>query len=61
MLLINGETKEDLSLYLPMTAHDGILITDGNGLIIYANSAVLSIFKIFGIGNIVNRGIYDGR
>lgn len=46
-------------IYRPLSARDGIIILDGHGQIIYANAAATSIYKIFGVGRIIGRKVYD--
>ena len=42
-----------------LTARDGMMIIDRHGLILYANSSAVSVYKRLGIGRIVGRRIYD--
>jgi len=47
------------SVFRPLTTRDGILIIDDRGRVIYANDAAASIYKLFGVGRIVGRRVYD--
>lgn len=58
-LLTHARSPFDVKLYRPLSASDGIIITDERGKIIFANAAASSIYKVLGIGRIVGRHIYD--
>lgn len=58
-LLASREEPVTDERYCPLSAHDGILVIDGRGQVIYANAAAVSIYKILGIGRIVGRRTHD--
>lgn len=45
--------------FRPLTAREGIIILDDRGRVVYANAAAASIYKLFGVGRIVGRRVYD--
>lgn len=47
------------AVFRPLSARDGIIIVDEHGRVVYANTAAASIYKVFGIGRIVGRRVYD--
>ncbi|MBP2655748.1 MAG: pdtaS [Firmicutes bacterium] len=47
------------AVYRPLSAQEGVIIVDERGEIIYANAAASSLYKVFGLGRIVGRRVYD--
>jgi two-component sensor histidine kinase/PAS domain-containing protein len=47
------------TVYRPLSAREGIIIVDDRGRVVYANAAAASIYKLFGVGRIVGRRVYD--
>ncbi|MBP2651134.1 MAG: pdtaS [Firmicutes bacterium] len=46
-------------VYRPLSAQEGIIIVDERGQIVFANAAASSLYKVFGLGKIVGRRVYD--
>jgi two-component sensor histidine kinase/PAS domain-containing protein len=59
LLLTSPRTGFAETLYRPLSARDGIVIVDERGQIVFANTAATSIYKVFGLGRIVGRRVYD--
>lgn len=59
--LLTGERLAENKYYRPLSASDGVIIVDASGTIIFANPAADSIYKVFGVGNIVGQKILDRR
>jgi two-component sensor histidine kinase len=59
LLLSNGKAQTGNSLYRFLSASDGVMIVDGDGKILYANSTADSIYKVLGISNITGRRVYE--
>ncbi|MDR3589968.1 MAG: histidine kinase N-terminal domain-containing protein [Negativicutes bacterium] len=59
MLLTSPRSGSAETMYRPLTTRDGIIIVDERGQIVFANAAASSIYKIFGLGRIVGRRIYE--
>ncbi len=47
------------TVYRPLSAREGIIILDDRGRVVYANTAAASIYKLFGVGRIIGRRVYD--
>jgi two-component sensor histidine kinase/PAS domain-containing protein len=47
------------TVYRPLSVREGIIILDDRGRVVYANTAAASIYKLFGVGRIVGRRVYD--
>ncbi|MDT8900030.1 sensor histidine kinase [Anaeroselena agilis] len=47
------------TVYRPLSAREGIIILDDRGRVVYANTAAASIYRLFGVGRIVGRRVYD--
>lgn len=58
-MLLNAKLPIDKELYRPLSASDGIIITDKRGKIVFANTAVSSIYKVLGVGKMVGHHIFD--
>jgi two-component sensor histidine kinase/PAS domain-containing protein len=59
LLLTSLRAPVSGSVYRPLSARDGIIILDNHGQIICANAAATSIYKVFGVGRIIGRRVYD--
>ncbi|MBP2644942.1 MAG: signal transduction histidine kinase [Firmicutes bacterium] len=59
-LLLTSHRMEAVgNVYRPLSAQEGIIIVDDRGQIIFANAAASSLYKVFGLGKIVGRKVYD--
>ncbi|MBP2632719.1 MAG: signal transduction histidine kinase, partial [Firmicutes bacterium] len=58
-MLLNAKLPIDKELYRPLSASDGIIITDKRSKIVFANTAVSSIYKVLGVGKMVGHHIFD--
>ncbi len=58
-LLLNVKLPIDTELYRPLSASDGIIITDKRSKIVFANTAASSIYKVLGVGKMVGHHIFD--
>ncbi len=47
------------TLYRSLSASDGVMVVDGEGKIIYANSTADSIYKVLGVAQITGRWVYE--
>lgn len=47
------------TVYRPLSVREGIIILDDRGRVVYANTAAASIYKLFGVGRIIGRRVYD--
>jgi len=59
LLLTAARADSAAPIFRPLSARDGIIIVDGRGAVVYANAAAASIYKIFGVGRIVGRRVFD--
>lgn len=59
ILLSDIDKSYDRHIYRSLSASDGILIIDEQGLIVFANAAGSSVYKILGVGSIIGKHIYD--
>ncbi|MDR3566061.1 MAG: histidine kinase N-terminal domain-containing protein [Negativicutes bacterium] len=59
MLLTSPRGATAETIYRPLTTREGIIIVDERGEIVFANAAANSIYKIFGLGRIIGRRIYE--
>ena len=58
-MMTNVKLPIDKDLYRPLSASDGIMITDKRNKITFANTAAVSIYKVLGVGNIVGHHMFD--
>lgn len=58
-MLLNSKLPIDRELYRPLSASDGIIITDKRSKIVFANTAASSIYKVLGVGKMVGHHIFD--
>jgi two-component sensor histidine kinase len=59
VILVNARKPIDADLYRPLSASDGIIITDQNNRIIFVNTAVVRIYKVLGVGNLIGYHMFD--
>lgn len=59
MLLTSPRVGTAETIYRALTTRDGIIIVDDRGQIVFANAAASSIYKVFGLGRIIGRRIYE--
>lgn len=59
MLLASPRVGTAETIYRALTTRDGIIIVDDRGQIVFANAAASSIYKVFGLGRIIGRRIYE--
>lgn len=60
-MLVTGDTVSEPRAYRPLTARDGIIIVDRHGLIVFANEAAATIYKMLGVGQLVGRRAGERR
>lgn len=63
MLVTGSDGGENLpaSAQQALTARDGVIIVDRHGMIVFANEAAASIYKMFGVGRLVGRRASERR
>ena len=59
VILVNARKPLDKELYRPLSASDGIVITDRHNRIIFANTAAVRIYKVLGVGNLIGCHMFD--
>jgi two-component sensor histidine kinase/PAS domain-containing protein len=59
MLLTSPRSGTVDAIYRPLSNRDGIIIVDERGQIVFANAAAASIYKVFGLGRMTGRRIYE--
>ena len=60
-MLINARKPIEPSLYRPIGASDGILITDAYNRIVFANEAAGHIYRVLGVGSLLGLHIFDRK
>lgn len=59
LLLRNPRRQLNPEMFAPMSASDGILLTDQYNRITYATTAALRIFRVLGVGSLVGAHLFD--
>lgn len=59
IILVNARKPLDPELYRPLSASDGIIITDKHNRIIFANTAAVRIYKVLGVGHLIGYHMFD--
>ena len=59
LLLKNPRQERNLAQFAPLSASDGIIITDGSSRITFATTAALRIFRVLGVGSLVGGHLFD--
>lgn len=59
IILINARKPLDPELYRPLSASDGIIITDKHNRIIFANTAAVRIYKVLGVAHLIGFHMFD--
>lgn len=59
LLMQNLHMQLDKDMYRPLSANDGIIITNKHSKIKFANSAATSIYKVLGVGRMIGYHIFD--
>lgn len=58
-LVTSSNLTSSTTLYRSLSASDGVMIVDGEGKIMYANSTIDSIYKVLGVPKIAGRRVYE--
>ena len=58
-MISNAKFPLDHEVYRPLSASDGIIITDKHGKITFANIAARSIYKVLGVGEMLGHHMFD--
>lgn len=58
-IMVNARKPLDADLYRPLSASDGIIITDKHNRIIFANTAAVRIYKVLGVGHLIGYHMFD--
>ena len=61
LLLKNARKHLDPAMYQPLSASDGIVITDQFNRITFATMAATRIFRVLGVGNLVGGHLFDRK
>ena len=59
LVLINARKKLERDMYRSISSSDGIIITDKNNRIIFANLAAVRIYKVLGAANLIGCHLFD--
>jgi two-component sensor histidine kinase len=59
VVLVNARKVLDKDMYRPLSASDGIIITDKYNRIVFANTAAVRIYKVLGVGNLIGYHMFD--
>src|SRR5664280_2285796 len=59
MLLVSDYDPQKPFVYRPLFSQDGILAVNERGQIIYANSAAVNIYRVLGVGRLLDRRIHE--
>jgi len=60
-MLVNSRKPIEPTLYRPIGASDGVLITDAYNRIIFANEAAGHIYRMLGVGNLLGMHFFDHK
>lgn len=58
-MLVNARKALEPSLYRPIGASDGVLITDEHSRIIFANEVAGHMYRVLGVGNLLGLRLFD--
>ena len=61
LLLRHARKHLDPAMYEPLSASDGIIITDQYNRITFATTAATRIFRVLGVGNLVGGHLFDRK
>ena len=61
MLLKNARKHLDPAMYEPLSASDGIIITDAFNRITFATTAATRVFRVLGVSNLVGGHLFDRK
>lgn len=59
MLLVSDYDPQNALVYRPVFSQDGIMAANERGQIIYANAAAVGIYRILGVGRLLDRRIHE--
>ncbi len=59
LILINARKNLERDMYRSISSSDGIIITDNNNRIIFANIAAVRIYKVLGVANLIGCHLFD--